>query len=86
MNQPKSGPSLIIWGTPTPDVPQNGGQAAAARDDDIEEFIHLFFLNRGILLSPFHNMALVSPYSTQADVQTYLGVFGEVTSLLASRD
>lgn len=63
-------------------VPRNGGEAAAARDDDIEELIHLYFLNRGVLLSPFHNMALVSPYSTPADVDTYLTIFEDLTKQL----
>lgn len=58
-----------------PDVPRNGGEAASARDDAFEALIHLYFLNRGVLLSPFHNMALIAPQTADADVDRYLAVF-----------
>jgi glutamate-1-semialdehyde 2,1-aminomutase len=62
----------------TPAVPRNGGEAARARSDDIELLSHLYFANRKILLTPFHNMALISPSTTEADVQNYDRVFGEM--------
>ena len=40
---------------------RTGAQAAAAGDEALDRFIHLYALNRGILLTPFHNMALMSP-------------------------
>ena len=47
--------------------------------------MHLFALNRGILLTPFHNMALMSPGTTEADVDRHTEVFAEaVDELLAS--
>lgn len=55
--------------------PRNGAQAAAAGDADLEAYMHLFALNRGILLTPFHNMALFSPFHTMADVDLHSGVF-----------
>jgi glutamate-1-semialdehyde 2,1-aminomutase len=58
-----------------PTVPDNGGEAAAARDDRIEALIHLYFLNRGILLTPFHNVAVISPFVTSADLDRYDDVF-----------
>ncbi|MEQ8268631.1 MAG: aspartate aminotransferase family protein [Parvibaculum sp.] len=58
-----------------PDVPRNGGEAACARDDAFEALIHIYFLNRGILLSPFHNMALIAPQTQVVDVDLYLEVF-----------
>lgn len=64
--------------------PRNGADAAAAIDDELEGFMHLWALNRGILLTPFHNMALFSPHHTEADVDTHTAVFGEaVEALLA---
>ena len=45
----------------TPEVPRNGGESAAAHDAELDEYMHLFTINRGILMTPFHNMALMSP-------------------------
>ncbi len=55
--------------------PRNGGQAAAALDGDLEAYFHLYALNRGVLLTPFHNMALMSPATTEADVDRHTEVF-----------
>jgi glutamate-1-semialdehyde 2,1-aminomutase len=64
--------------------PRDGAAAAAAVDEDLEGFLHLWCLNRGILLTPFHNMALFSPHHTEADVDRHTAVFGEaVAALLA---
>jgi glutamate-1-semialdehyde 2,1-aminomutase len=60
---------------PTP--PRNGGEAASRKDDELEAFLHLFALNRGVLLTPFHNMALMSPATTEADVDRHTAVFEE---------
>ncbi len=69
------------WFRPTP--PKNGGEAAAAIDHELDRYMHLFALNRGILMTPFHNMALISPETTQADVDYHTRVFREaVLSLL----
>ena len=44
--------------------------------------MHLFAINRGILLTPFHNMALMSPFHTQADVDRHSEVFAEAVGAL----
>jgi glutamate-1-semialdehyde aminotransferase len=62
----------------TPEMPRNGGQAAAADDHELARFTHLYALNRGILLTPFHNMALMSPATTEDDVDAHSSVFGEM--------
>jgi glutamate-1-semialdehyde 2,1-aminomutase len=68
------------WFRPAP--PRNGGEAFAAIDHELDRYMHLFALNRGILMTPFHNMALISPDTTQADVDHHTRVFREaVTSL-----
>ncbi len=70
------------WFRPTP--PKNGGEAAAAIDHELDRYMHLFALNRGILMTPFHNMALISPETAQADVDHHTQVFRDaVKSLFA---
>ena len=55
--------------------PSNGTDAAAAADGELEDFIHLYLANRGIMLTPFHNMALMCPTTTTADVDAHHAVF-----------
>jgi glutamate-1-semialdehyde 2,1-aminomutase len=62
----------------TPDPPRNGGASAALHDAEIEDVLHLFLLNRGVLLTPFHNMALMCPATTEADVDRHTEVFAEL--------
>ena len=57
------------------DPPRNGGEAAAAIDSELEAWFHLFMLNRGILLTPFHNMALLSSSHVPADVDLHTQLF-----------
>jgi glutamate-1-semialdehyde aminotransferase len=45
----------------TPEAPRSGGEAAAAVQHEMERYLHLHALNRGIIMTPFHNMALFSP-------------------------
>ncbi len=61
----------------TPTQPKNGGEAESAKDPELDRLMHLYALNRGILLTPFHNMALISPYTTAEDVDLHTRVFGE---------
>ncbi|MFM8998717.1 MAG: aspartate aminotransferase family protein [Actinomycetota bacterium] len=68
------------WFTPTP--PRNGGEAAANDDHGLSRFAHLYALNRGILLTPFHNMALMCPDTTAEDVDLHTRVFGEMAAEL----
>ena len=62
--------------------PRNGGESAAASDFELERFLHLYALNRGVLLTPFHNMALMSPETTEADINLHTRVFGEAVKEL----
>ena len=68
-----------------PDRPRNGAQAAARSDPELDAFMHLFALNRGILLTPFHNMALMSPATTADDVDRHTRVFAEAAQELLGR-
>jgi len=65
-----------------PESPKNGSEAAAAVDHELDRYMHLYALNRGILLTPFHNMALIASETTEADVDYHTRVFrGAIVSL-----
>jgi glutamate-1-semialdehyde 2,1-aminomutase len=68
----------------TPKPPRNGGESAAAADFELERFLHLYALNRGVLLTPFHNMALMCPATTAADVDLHTKIFAEVAAELVA--
>ncbi len=61
-------------------APRNGTESAAAHDDDIEEYLHLYLSNRGVLITPFHNMALMCPDTTAADVDLHSALFDEAVA------
>ena len=56
-------------------APHTARQSLAAIDPALEAALHLYLLNRGFLLTPFHNMMLVSPVTTRAHIEAFLGVF-----------
>jgi glutamate-1-semialdehyde 2,1-aminomutase len=60
----------------TPAPPRTGAESAAAADRSLEEYLHLYLLNRGVLITPFHNMALMCPATTPAQVDRHTDVFG----------
>ncbi len=64
--------------------PRNGGESAAAADFELERFLHLYAMNRDVLLTPFHNMALMCPATTAADVDLHTRIFGEATGELVA--
>ncbi len=57
--------------------PITGTEAFESADAELEDFLHLYLVNRGILLTPFHNMALMCPTTTKADVDRHQAVFEE---------
>ncbi len=67
-----------------PEPPASGGQAAAGSDPELEEYLHLFLLNRGVLITPFHNMALMSPATEAEDVDRHTEAFAEACEPLAA--
>jgi len=67
-----------------PDRARTGSEAAAGQDHELDALIHLYLLNRGILMTPFHNMALMSPATTADDVDRHTEVFdGAAGELMA---
>jgi glutamate-1-semialdehyde 2,1-aminomutase len=67
-----------------PQTPKNGTQAHDAMDFELERFMHLYAMNRGILLTPFHNMALMSPVTAKEDIDQHTKVFREAARELVS--
>jgi glutamate-1-semialdehyde aminotransferase len=65
--------------------PRDGAQAAASDDFELQQFLHLYALNRHILLTPFHNMALMCPATTAADVDAHTEVFRQCLAELTGR-
>jgi glutamate-1-semialdehyde 2,1-aminomutase len=68
-----------------PEVPRSGGQSRAAQDAELDELMHLYMLNRGIFMTPFHNMALMCPATTAADVDRHTAVFAAAVKELRGR-
>ena len=58
-----------------PNPPRNGSEAEAAMNPALEHALHLYLLNRGVLITPFHNMMLVCPDTSEADVARLLQTF-----------
>ncbi|HXN00076.1 MAG TPA: aspartate aminotransferase family protein [Candidatus Dormibacteraeota bacterium] len=67
-----------------PAPPRNGAQSAAAADFELERFLHLYALNRGTLLTPFHNMALMCPATTEADIDAHSKIFAAAVAELTA--
>ncbi len=67
----------------SPQRPKNGTEAHDAMDFELERFMHLYAMNRGILLTPFHNMALMSPQTDASDIDHHTRVFREAVKELA---
>ncbi|CAM5773020.1 aspartate aminotransferase family protein [Labrys miyagiensis] len=62
---------------------RNGTEAEATHIHELEAAVHLGLLNRGVLIAPFHNMMLVSPATTEADVAKLAAAFADVVGSLA---
>jgi glutamate-1-semialdehyde 2,1-aminomutase len=64
--------------------PRTGSESAATGDPRLDEYLHLSALNRGVLMTPFHNMALMCPATTEADVDRHTEVFAEALDELVA--
>ncbi|MEN3308499.1 MAG: glutamate-semialdehyde -aminomutase [Micromonosporaceae bacterium] len=64
-------------------APRTGGASAACADPELEDYLHAYLANRGVLLTPFHNMALMSPATTEADVARHTDLFAAALAELA---
>ncbi|MEV6302820.1 transaminase [Actinoplanes sp. NPDC051861] len=63
-------------------APRNGTESAANADAELEDFLHVYLANRGVLLTPFHNMALMCPETSAADVARHHEIFDKALSEL----
>jgi glutamate-1-semialdehyde 2,1-aminomutase len=68
-----------------PTRPRNGREQWEHGDPELERFLHLWAMNRGILMTPFHNMALMSPATSAADVDRHTEVFEAAVRALFGR-
>jgi glutamate-1-semialdehyde 2,1-aminomutase len=68
----------------TSPAPRNGTESAAAHDDELEEYLHLYMSNRGVIMTPFHNMALMCPTTKHADVDLHTMLFRAAVADLVS--
>jgi glutamate-1-semialdehyde 2,1-aminomutase len=70
-----------------PERPRNGSEAAAMDDFALQRLTHLYALNRGVLLTPFHNMALIAPQATEEEIDRHSRLFAEMAEeLMAPHD
>jgi glutamate-1-semialdehyde 2,1-aminomutase len=65
-----------------PSAPLDGTAAQAILDSELEQIIHLYLLNRGLLITPFHNMLLVCPDTSERDIEYLVKVFDDCLALL----
>ncbi|MGZ8647184.1 MAG: transaminase [Solirubrobacteraceae bacterium] len=65
-------------------APRTGSESAAASDGELEDYLHAYLANRGVLITPFHNMALMSPVTTDADVDRHTETFSEAVLQLTA--
>ena len=68
-----------------PEPPRTGAESAAAAEPELDEYVHLHLLNRGVLITPFHNMALMCPATTGAQVDRHTEAFGEAVEEIYGR-
>jgi glutamate-1-semialdehyde 2,1-aminomutase len=69
----------------TPQPPRNGGDSAAAHDGELDAYMHIYLMNREVLITPFHNMALMCPATVEADVDRHTEVFADAVDELIGR-
>ena len=67
-----------------PTAPRTGKEAADAGDFELEQYVHLRLLNDGFLITPFHNMALISPDTTEVDIAAHTVAFRVMCADLVS--
>jgi glutamate-1-semialdehyde aminotransferase len=65
-----------------PQPARDGAEQIQNSDPDLERLLHLWVMNRGVLMTPFHNMALMSPATTDADVDRHTAAFDEALAAL----
>jgi glutamate-1-semialdehyde 2,1-aminomutase len=67
-----------------PTLPTNGSQAKAQFDWQLIYYTHLYLANRGVLITPFHNMMLVPPMASAADVDGLVAIWSDCMAEIAA--
>ncbi|MFN6994593.1 MAG: transaminase [Aquincola tertiaricarbonis] len=67
-----------------PDEPVNAQDVKRQRDGDLEGLLHLWLMNRGVLITPFHNMMLCCPGTTADDVDLHNAAFESLVQALTA--
>jgi glutamate-1-semialdehyde 2,1-aminomutase len=65
--------------------PETGAESEAVFDEDLDSLVHVYMANRGILLTPFHTMVLISPATTVQDVDLHNTIFAELVNELLDK-
>jgi glutamate-1-semialdehyde 2,1-aminomutase len=68
-----------------PKSPKNGAEAKAHFDWELMYYMHIFLSNRGLLITPFHNMMLVPPVATDEDIDALINGWDACITELAER-
>ena len=68
----------------SPRPPRNGAEAASTQKGGLQALMHAFYLNEGVLVTPFHTMFLMCPATTDADIDTHTGVFERFVDLVVA--
>jgi glutamate-1-semialdehyde 2,1-aminomutase len=68
----------------SPEPPRTGAEGNDVFDAELDAYMHLYMLNRDILITPFHMMAIMCPATTERDVDRHTAIFGEAAAELAS--
>ncbi len=69
----------------SPEPPRNGSEAGRILDGELEHLVHLGLLNRGVMITPFHNMMLVCPQTTADDVAQLIGALDDVLGQISAK-
>jgi glutamate-1-semialdehyde 2,1-aminomutase len=64
-------------------APRTGTESNAAADVELDDYLHVYLANRGVLITPFHNMALMCPETTDPDVDRLLEAFSDAVAALS---
>lgn len=66
----------------TAPAPKNGSDSQAGEDPELDAYLHLYMSNRDVLITPFHNMVLMCPDTSDADVDRHNALFDEAVHAL----
>ena len=64
-------------------APRTGSESNAAADPELDDYLHAYLANRGVLITPFHNMALMCPDTTDDDVDRHTEAFADAVAALS---